>query len=154
MIMTDETGKPDERQTAIDLDELNRIAQDAEAEEQPAEELEDLPSAPPTSEMIYPIVSLVTAIAAPNWQIQDAENKALSEAYGDLLDKYFPDVGNSFGVELNALLLTAAIVAPRLGQPRKIEEKPKESVNVEESQAETVNEVMPMMSGGGETVEL
>lgn len=73
---------------------------------------------PPTAEMIYPIVAMVCDVVAPNWGIGDSEKKMLSEAYGVLLDKYFP--GGIFGVELNALLVTAMVIAPRMHKPRII----------------------------------
>lgn len=84
------------------------------------------PEGPPTAEIIFPVVSMAFDLVAPNWAVGEGEKKALSEAYGALLDKYFPDAINSFGVELQALLITAAIVAPRLRVPRRVEDHPRE----------------------------
>ncbi|NKF52785.1 hypothetical protein G3R49_19700 [Shewanella sp. WXL01] len=84
---------------------------------------EHAPAAPHVSgaEIIAPVVQLGCALLAPNWDIQPEEQQALADSYGALIDKYFPDGAGSFGVELNALLITGAIVTPRLGKPRRIE---------------------------------
>lgn len=73
---------------------------------------------PTTAEILQPVIDLACAVGCPNWQIKQAEREALAQAYGDLIDKYFPDGVGQFGVELNALLVTAAIFTPRIGQPR------------------------------------
>jgi len=75
----------------------------------------------PTAELIQPIVGMVAGIFVPNWDLKEPEIKGLSEAYGSVLDKYFPDTGKLMGVELNALLITAAVVMPRIGTPAKKE---------------------------------
>lgn len=111
-------------EVAHDLEALEQIEREADANGADNEIVSNEPEIP-TSELIYPIVSMATAVVAPNWEIKEEENKALAEAYGDLLDKYFPNVGQSFGVELNALLITAAIFAPRIGKPLKQEKKEK-----------------------------
>ena len=63
-------------------------------------------------------------ILAPNWKIGDAEIDALSESYACVLYKYFPNSLETFGAELGACLVTAAVVLPRLSVPRVAEEKP------------------------------
>lgn len=83
------------------------------ADPQPEPPPED--AGPPTSELIKPIVVMLFRIGAPAWEVADAEHAALAEAYAAVLDKWFP--GGVFGVELNALILTAAIVGPRLAMP-------------------------------------
>lgn len=70
-------------------------------------------------ELVMPVVALGCNLLAPAWEIQPEEVDALSSAYGELLDKYFPEGAGAFGVELSALLVTGAIIAPRLGKPRK-----------------------------------
>ncbi|RTR33518.1 hypothetical protein [Shewanella atlantica] len=74
-------------------------------------------------ELVAPVVALACTMLAPAWNIQKEEVDALSGAYGDLLDKYFPEGAGAFGVELSALLVTGAIIMPRLGTPRKEETK-------------------------------
>ena len=61
-------------------------------------------------------------IVAPNWNVQKSEVDALSDAYAPLLDKYFPDI-SLMGAEIAAVLTTAAIIVPRLGMDRKIEDR-------------------------------
>ncbi len=72
-------------------------------------------------ELVAPVVALACTMLAPAWNIQNEEVDALSSAYGDLLDKYFPEGAGAFGVELSALLVTGAIIMPRLGKPRREE---------------------------------
>ncbi|WP_025822955.1 hypothetical protein [Shewanella marina] len=100
---------------------------------------ENTPAEPTVSgaELIAPVIGLACSVLAPNWQIKPEEQQALAESYGAIADKYFPNGVSAFGVELNALLITAAILTPRLGQPRH---EPKEQDNQEdESHAETSN---------------
>ena len=63
-------------------------------------------------------------ILAPNWQVGEKEIDALSESYACVLYKYFPNSLETFGAELGACLVTAAVVLPRLSVPRVAEEKP------------------------------
>ena len=87
------------------------------------------------AEVIAPIVSLACGLLAPNWNIGTEEQQALSESYGALVDKYFPEGASAFGVELNALLITAAIITPRLGTPRKSEPQDVKTNAAKEEQA-------------------
>jgi len=89
-----------------------------------------------TSELLFPIVSSMFDIFSPKWKVKKAEKEALSQAYGALLDKYFPDASNMFGVELTALTVTAMVVAPRMMQPEQPEEKPTKTI---ESKDEKTN---------------
>jgi hypothetical protein len=74
-----------------------------------------------TSELLYPIISTSFDIFASNWKVPDKHKLALAKAYGDLLDKYFPDAGTFFGAELTALTVTGMVVAPHMfkGEPEK-----------------------------------
>ena len=62
------------------------------------------------------------SVATPNWGIQKAEVEAMSDAYAPLLNKYFPDI-SALGPEIAAVLVTAAILGPRIGMDRKIEDR-------------------------------
>lgn len=106
-------------ENAIDSAALDEIA--AEYEEQP-EEGTELAEAPeiPTHEILLPVITLATAMACPNWQITEDENRMLAESYAAILDKYFPNAAGNFGVEINALLITGAVFMPRLGKPPKL----------------------------------
>ncbi len=84
-----------------------------------------------TSELIIPIVKMAVSVIVPNWKVSDDEVAALSVAYALVLDKYFPDTNKLMGVEFNALLMTSAIVLPRIGTPAKKENK-KEPENKKE----------------------
>ncbi|MCS6128887.1 hypothetical protein G3485_17355 [Shewanella baltica] len=77
------------------------------------------------AELIAPIIGLACMAFAPNWNIAPEEQQALAESYGALIDKYFPEGAGAFGVELNALIITGAILAPRFKTPRHAEKEVK-----------------------------
>lgn len=87
-----------------------------------------------TSELLYPIISSGFDIFASKWKVPDKHKQALAKAYGDLLDKYFPDAGSMFGVELTALTVTGMVVAPHIlgGDEKEVTEKPKKEKVVKE----------------------
>ncbi len=58
------------------------------------------------------------AVLAPNWDVKPDEVEQLTEAYTALLCKYCPDGLGNYGVEISAVMLTFAVVAPRLAIPR------------------------------------
>lgn len=78
-----------------------------------------------SAEILAPVVGLACDLLAPSWNIGPEEKQALAESYGALVDKYFPEGIGAVGVELNAFIITGAILAPRLGTPRKPETKDK-----------------------------
>ncbi|MFK5947696.1 MAG: hypothetical protein QM500_02860 [Methylococcales bacterium] len=104
------------KQIALDGEYL-KFSEQVESEKPP--ETNSAEPVIPTSELIEPIVQMCAGVLVPNWKLQKAEIKVLAEAYGSLLDKYFPDTGKLMGVELNALLITAAVIVPRIGTPIK-----------------------------------
>jgi len=59
------------------------------------------------------------AVLTPNWNVQKAEVEGLADAYAPLLAKYFPDTSN-VGPEIGAVIVTAAVIVPRLSIPRKL----------------------------------
>jgi hypothetical protein len=85
-----------------------------------------------TSEILFPIIAMGFDIVVPQWKVRKEEKQALAEAYGALLDKYFPDAGNYFGVEITALMATGMICMPRVLADKKEkevnpQEKPKQA---------------------------
>jgi hypothetical protein len=103
---------------------------------------------PETKQLISPIVSMACDLLAPNWGIQQTEKDVLCESYAEVIDKYFPSGLENFGVELNALLITAAIFGPRISLPRHAlqpekpiedtEQKPTDNVKVSEAEVMTL----------------
>lgn len=83
---------------------------------------EPVPEKPdiPTDKLLLMAISPVFDIFAPAWEVTKDEKQALAAAYGALLDKYFPDL--DLGPEIGAIVITAMIIVPRIGKPRKIEE--------------------------------
>ncbi|MBT3041992.1 MAG: hypothetical protein KME67_03950 [Candidatus Thiodiazotropha sp. (ex Codakia orbicularis)] len=91
---------------------------------------------PPTSEIIEPILQMGFAVLAPAWQVSDPECKELAKCYGALIDKYFPEGMGQYGVEITAVMTTAAVILPRMKIPRKLEPKPPEQKPAEGSSNE------------------
>lgn len=100
-------------------------APDAPTLDQQAPAADEAP-AMPTADVLFPIARLAFDKAAPLWAVSDDEVRTLCDAYGALLDKYFPDgFLDRFGVELSAILVTFTVFGPRWGTPMKPAAKPK-----------------------------
>ena len=78
----------------------------------------------PTGQLLVMVLDPAFQILAPNWKVTQTEVKQLAEAYGAVIDKYWPDGLTQYGPEVSAILITAMIVAPRAGTPPKLEKKP------------------------------
>jgi len=100
---------PDEAAALLDQIE------DEPGQDEPGQELA---TQIPSADLIRPLVVLVCTAVVPAWKIGKAEQDTLAEAYGAVIDKYFPG-GIEMGPELGAVLVTAAIIVPRLGQPMR-----------------------------------
>lgn len=104
-------------------DELDRLLGGMEAEAGqvtgagPAANDDELP----TADVLKLVIGPGFALLAPNWNISPSEVEQLATVYGALVDKYFPGGVGKLGPEISAALITVAILAPRLGKPRKIE---------------------------------
>lgn len=75
-----------------------------------------------TEEVLFPIVCMAFDVMVPHWKVKEKEKKALSEAYGALLDKYFPNSTEYLGVEITALMVTGMICMPRIIEGRQEKE--------------------------------
>ena len=71
-----------------------------------------------TADLLAGILSPLFGLFAPGWRVTEKECSILAGAWGPVVDKYFP--GLDVGVEFQAVLITAAIFAPRAGQPMRI----------------------------------
>jgi hypothetical protein len=78
---------------------------------------------PDTAEIIDSILQMGFGILAPNWGVTPGECKELSKSYGALFDKYFPGGMGEYGLELTAVMGTAAVILPRIKRPRKLEKQ-------------------------------
>lgn len=74
---------------------------------------------PDTKDVLAPVLQMGFAVLAPNWQVSQPEIDQLAEVYSGLLDKYLPNGIGSYGLEVSAVMVTAAVVLPRLNTPRK-----------------------------------
>lgn len=94
-------------------------------EEEPAR------NGPTSGEILTSLLRVTFDIMAPAWRVPDSECAFLGEAYGALADKYFPNF--DLGVELAALLATAAVFGPRMKTPmREPKEPPAETAPADE----------------------
>ena len=84
------------------------------------------------------VLGMGFAVLAPNWEVKQEEVEQLTEAYTALICKYCPDGLGDYGVEISAVMMTFAVVAPRIGKPR---ERPKQPAQKEEYPSELTGEV-------------
>ena len=127
--MTDEnqTVTPEtteEENLKAEAEALEREAQQSEAvegEHIPGQEEQE--QAIETGQLLVMVIKPTTQLLCPNWNISDDEINGLAQAYGQVIDKYFPDYGQYLGPEIAALVLTAMVVAPRVNTPRHEEAK-------------------------------
>lgn len=82
-----------------------------------------------TAEVLRPLMRAGFDILAPKWKVSDEESSQLAMAYAAVLDKYFPDgVMGRWGAEFNAIILTVAIIGPRLKiAPRDVSKEKQEA---------------------------
>lgn len=77
---------------------------------------------------------LIAARAGDHWALADEEAKAAGEAYGEVIDKYFPEV--EMGPEVTAVTVTAAIFLPKYMMHKAVEaEKAKKDGGADGSQS-------------------
>lgn len=83
---------------------------------------------PPSSELLLPVAKMAAANIAPNWRLDEGELKQLCDAYGDLLDKYFPGgwLGwlDRYKEEVAVVTVTYMVIFPRIGEPLQIAPEP------------------------------
>jgi hypothetical protein len=124
----DDIKTEEDKQTVQGINNLMREAQELEGLQITqiggASEEEETEPTMETSALLMGAFSPLFDIFAPNWDVKAEEKQALCEAYGAVIDKYYPDgVGGKFATELTALTITGMIIAPRIGTPRKKSEK-------------------------------
>lgn len=102
-----------------DTEELIRMAgeapEDAEPDAADADEDDGMVDNVTALEML---IGPLLAIMAPGWQVGAEETHQLAEAWAKVADKYFPD-GLNLGAELNAAIVTVAILGPKIGRDPK-----------------------------------
>lgn len=84
--------------------------------EQPEEEAKapEIDTGEVIAQLLMPTFGLIALKAGAHWNLTPEEAQIAGNAYGEVVDKYFPDAGQSMGVEVTALIVTAGLVAPRL----------------------------------------
>jgi hypothetical protein len=92
----------------------------AAAHDDTAAEAEAAAPVVPSHELIRPLLAFAFDVYAPRWKVLPAEVDKLAEAYGAVVDKYFPDgLFGQYAVEINAVLITVAVFQPRMNiRPR------------------------------------
>lgn len=115
---------------AVEPDELARLEAQEQADAVPPPAGAAATPAEPsisTSDLIVMVGGPWFDILAPNWKVGEQEKKQLGDAYGELIDKYFPDWEKRFGPELACVVVTAAVFGPRIAMkmpPRLPAKKP------------------------------
>lgn len=114
-------------QSAAQAAEIEAIA----AEQEPPVSFEGVTPPPAaeisteTKEILQPLFTMGFGILAPNWQVSEDETEQLAGAYAMLMDKYLPTGMGAYSVEIAAIMITGAVVIPRLKVPRKDEPEAK-----------------------------
>lgn len=72
---------------------------------------------PSTGTVLTSLMRPTFDLLAPAWEVSDDECKMLGEAYGVVIDKYFPNF--DLGPELAAVFVTFAVFGPRMRRPRR-----------------------------------
>lgn len=70
-----------------------------------------------TADVLYELLVPTFDLLAPAWEVKCEEQRALADAYGTILDKYFPAGITRWGAELNAIVVTVMVFYPRRGMP-------------------------------------
>lgn len=77
-----------------------------------------------TEELINTLGNLGFSVLAPNWKVSPQEVADIAAPAAEVLEKYFPEgVSTKFGAEVALISAAAMVIYPRLGMPRKLEEK-------------------------------
>jgi hypothetical protein len=130
--MNDDLKKPDNEEAAQQV-ELEQLAAAAGADEEPItgewqpgpEQQRASQPGPKTADVIAPLLiisfSLIAARKGAHWALSEPEATEAAAAYAEVLDKYAPDV--AIGPEFTAIMVTAMLVAPRLGEDKRQEVK-------------------------------
>jgi len=139
MVITPENRQSEDLQAFI-------IEQDEIKTPQEIERLESLPevnTGEVVAALLLPTFALIALKAGEHWALQPDEAEIAGEAYGAVIDKYYPNAGASMGVETTALLVTAGLVLPRMMMVKKPKEKPAKLTNekdeIENTETEAVN---------------
>lgn len=84
----------------------------------------DIPEVP-TGEVVASLLSVTFALIATkkgeHWNLAPDEAETAGDAYGAVIDKYFPDSIGNMGVEITALMVTAMLVTPRMMENAPLE---------------------------------
>jgi hypothetical protein len=118
--MADEDSQHDDGEAVADTTE-QLDALEAEAEEAgegprgeyvgPEGQAEDMSSAELCTMLTQTTFALVAARKGPHWELSDGEAQQAGEAYGALLDKWFPE--GVAGPEVAAVMVTTTLILPR-----------------------------------------
>lgn len=87
---------------------------------------------------------LIAPKRGEHWKLTREESLALGDAYGAVIDKYFPDI--SGGPEVVALMLTAAMIGPRIAVDMASKSKP-EKPSQASTQGDNVTPIKPGTPG-------
>lgn len=116
--MTDNDTPHDEKLE----DELNVLEGEIENEPtpRPAGAAGDLG----TAAIVAELLTVGFPVFAPAWNVQANEIDLLAGAWAPVIDKYIPDLSRFIGVEVQALVVTFAVLGPRLTRPRTVDPAP------------------------------
>lgn len=97
------------------------------------------PPGPPTGAVLAGMLAPAFMVLAPNWSVSQDECRALGEAWGAVLDHYYPGGLAQMGPWGAAVLTTAAVLGPRIAMrvpPKRLPPKPEKPAKVETPEPE------------------
>lgn len=96
---------------------------------------DEAPEGMNTEDLINTLGNLVFGVMCPNWNVTQQEVAGIAGPAAEVIEKYYPEgVSTKFGPEIALASAAALVIYPRLGVPRKLEEKevnPKEETKGE-----------------------
>lgn len=117
---TEQAAPPPPANPHADMDALDALSAEAIGGDPAAVAAAPEPEIP-TGQVLVMVLAPAFEVIAPNWNLTQTEVRTLADAYGAVLDKHFPDALANIGIELTAVVVTLAILAPRMHKPRKLE---------------------------------
>lgn len=105
------------------VNEFEQMDREIPDDDSPGQQSDTGPKMPQisTADMLAGLYTPMAATLAPEWKLTAQEIQMLAQAHGAALDHYFPD-GIDLGPLPVAVITTAMVIAPRIGQPMR---KPK-----------------------------
>ena len=120
-----------------------QVDDDTEVKTVGVNSLPDIKTGEVVASLLMPTFALIAVKAGEHWALSPDEAEIAGEAYGAVIDKYYPDAGSRMGVEVTALLVTAGLIMPRM-----MVKKSKPAAKVESKEVGNKSDDLDSVNGG------